>query len=301
MSTDPDMTRIVRSWLRTDEHESADRVVDHVLAVLDATPQRRPLWPARRIADMNTFAKIAVAAAAVVVVAIAGINLLPASSGVGGGPAVSPSPSPSPTPSPTPSPSPTPAAVFPPSGDLAIGRHPMTLAGVPLTFNVAISGWVSNGEWGIDRSTGMAPDGAGFIFWSTQTPVGVFVDPCANRRGPSLGSSAEDLAAAVASLPGVDLVSGPSDVTVGGYPAKHVAITIREDIGCRAESFNLWYAPREDLARYASELGSTIRVWIVDVNGKLVWIDGETYKGAGPGPGQEIQQIIDSIQFEHVL
>ena len=31
---------------------------------------------------------------------------------------------------------------------------------------------------------------------------------------------------------------------------------------------------------------------------EIVWIDGETYKGAGPGPGQEIQQIIDSIQFE---
>jgi hypothetical protein len=294
MSTNRDMTRIVRSWLRTDEHESADRVLDHVLAVLDATPQRRSPWPARRIADMNTLAKFAIAAAAVVVVAVVGINLLPASGGVGGGSNLSPSPSLAPTA--PPSPSPSPAAVFPTKGDLAIGQHAMTLAGVPLTFNVAISGWVSNGEWGIDRSTGMTPDGAGFIFWSTQTPVGVFTDPCAAVKGPPLASAA-DLAAAVASLPGIDVVSGPSDVTVGGYPAKHVVITVREDVGCRAESFNLWYAPRADLARYASELGSTIRVWIVDVDGTLVWIDGETYKGAGPEPAQQIQQIIDSIRF----
>ena len=41
-----------------------------------------------------------------------------------------------------------------------------------------------------------------------------------------------------------------------------------------------------------------MRVWIIDVDGTIVWIDGETYKGAGPGPGEEIQQIIDSIQFE---
>jgi hypothetical protein len=27
------------------------------------------------------------------------------------------------------------------------------------------------------------------------------------------------------------------------------------------------------------------------------WIDGETYKGAGTGRAQEIQQIIDSIHF----
>ena len=79
MSADRDTTRIVRSWLRTDEHESADRILGDVLALLDATPQRRPMWPARRIADMNTFAKLATAIAAVVVAAVVGVNLLPGS------------------------------------------------------------------------------------------------------------------------------------------------------------------------------------------------------------------------------
>ena len=99
-------------------------------------------------------------------------------------------------------------------------------------------------------------------------------------------------------MPGTDLVSGPEDVTVGGHPAKHVALIVRQDAGCDAGSFYLWYAPSPDLARYATQLGSKIRVWIVDVDGKLVWIDGETYKGAGPRPGQDIQKIVDSIQFE---
>ena len=72
MSADRDITRIVRSWLRTDEHESADRVLGIVLALLDTTPQRRSWWPARRIADMNAYAKILIAAAAVVVVAVVG-------------------------------------------------------------------------------------------------------------------------------------------------------------------------------------------------------------------------------------
>jgi len=106
----------------------------------------------------------------------------------------------------------------------------------------------------------------------------------------------------VAAIPGTDLVSGPSDVTVGGYPAKHVVLTFGKDADCNADGrltggeFYLWYAPSD--ARYATELGSTIRVWIVDVDGAIVWIDGETNKGAGPEPGLEIQQIIDSIQFE---
>ena len=64
MATERDVTRIVQSWLRTDEHESADRVLDNVLALLDATPQRRSWWPARRFADMNITAKLATAAAA---------------------------------------------------------------------------------------------------------------------------------------------------------------------------------------------------------------------------------------------
>jgi hypothetical protein len=83
MSTDRDTTRIVRSWLRTDEHESADDVLDAVLAMLDATPQRRAWWPARRIADMNTFSKLAAAAAAVAVAVVASIMVLGGGSGPG--------------------------------------------------------------------------------------------------------------------------------------------------------------------------------------------------------------------------
>ena len=92
MSTHLDMTRIVRSWLRTDEHESADRVLDNVLALLDATPQHRAQWPVRRFVDMNAYLKLAIAAAAVVVVALVGYNLLPTrpTGGVGG---TQPSPS----------------------------------------------------------------------------------------------------------------------------------------------------------------------------------------------------------------
>jgi hypothetical protein len=294
MTTERDVTRIVRSWLRTDEHESADRVLETVLVRLDTTRQRRSWWPTRRYADMHTYAKLAIAAVAVVAVAVVAINLLPASGGVGGGPAVSPSPSATTLPSP----SPTSAAVFPPAGKLAIGRHSMTIEGVPFSFNVPTSDWISHDGFGIDKSTGKTPAGAGFIFWVDDTPTGVFADPCAGVQAPPIGPSAADLAAAVAKVPGTDLVSGPSDVTVGGRPAKHVVLTVREDVHCAANDFYLWYAPTPGIARYATALGSTISVWIIDVDGTLVWIDGETYKGAGPGPGQELQQIVDSIQFE---
>jgi hypothetical protein len=299
MDTGPDVTRIVRSWLHTDEHESADRVLAIVLDQLDTTRQRRPRWPARRFADMNSYAKLLIAAAAVVVVAVVGINLVPAGGGTGGVPAASPSPSR------TPSPSSTPAAAFPPAGELAVGvRHATHGGGIPYSFSVPTSGWVSNGQWGIDKSSGVSSEGAGFILWPDEAPVGVFADPCARVTAAPIGPSAAELAAAVATLHGTQLVSGPSDVTVGGYPAKQVVLTFGESADCNADGqlaadeFYLWYAPTEGNARYATELGSTIRVWIIDVDGKIVWIDGETFEGAGPEPAQEIQQIVDSIQFE---
>ena len=195
-------------------------------------------------------------------------------------------------------PSSTPAAVFPPIGKLAMGaRHSMTRDGVRFSLSVPTSDWISNGDFAIDKSGGVTSDGAGFIFWG-DAPIGVFADPCAQKRSPPVGASVADLAAAVATVPGTDLVSGPSDVTVGGHPAKHLVLTVREDVGCTAEDFYLWYAATPGLARYATELGSTIGVWIVDVDGKIVWIDGETFKGAGAEPGREIQQIVDSIAFE---
>ena len=76
MTAERDVTRVVRSWLRLDEHDSADRVLENVLASLDATPQRRSWWPARRIADMNKLLPLAAAAAALLVVAVVGYNLL---------------------------------------------------------------------------------------------------------------------------------------------------------------------------------------------------------------------------------
>ena len=95
MSQERDVTRLVRSWIREDQHESADRLLGVVLDRLDTTPQRRPWLPAWRSNRMNTYVKFIAAAAAVLVVAFAGFQLLPRGGGVGGEPTIEPSPSPS--------------------------------------------------------------------------------------------------------------------------------------------------------------------------------------------------------------
>jgi hypothetical protein len=96
MSQERDVTRLVRSWIREEQHESADRILGVVLDRLDTTPQRRSWWSARRPNRMNTYAKLIAAAAAVLVVAVVGYQFLPTQSGGSGGqPTLEPSPSPS--------------------------------------------------------------------------------------------------------------------------------------------------------------------------------------------------------------
>jgi len=98
MTTERDTrTSIVLSWLREDRHEDAEGVLLRALDEIDATPQRRPVWPARRIPNMNAYAKLAIAVAAVVVIAVAGLQLLPRNSSSVGGPPATATPAASPS------------------------------------------------------------------------------------------------------------------------------------------------------------------------------------------------------------
>ena len=301
MITDRDLNRIVRSWLKENTHEDAGRVLDSALYEVDTTPQRQPSWLERGFPLMSNAVRFALAAAAAAVLALIGYQLLIAPNVGGPGPAASQAASPSISAAPSPAPSAA-AQAFPPPGPLAIGRHSMTLAGVPLSIEVRTAGWTSNGDFDIHRGDPPTPDAAGFVFWRASAADNVFGDPCAHTPlSPPAGSSAAELAAAVSAVPGTDLVSGPSEVTVGGYPTQHVVLTVREDVGCAPNEFYLWYDDDvlgEADGRYATELGSTIYVWIIDVDGTHVWIDGETYATSGPQAEQDVRQMVDSIRFE---
>jgi hypothetical protein len=299
MTAQPDIDRLISAFLEEGTAELPDRTYDVVRSEIDRTRQRVVIGP-WRAPDMNTIAKFAIAAAAVVVVAVAGINLMPRND-VG---APAPSPSASPSVSPTQATSPQAAETFPPDGPLAIGRYGMTtMEGVRLSFAVPASGWSSHVPGNsIGKGPFGKPDGAGINFWPS-APDNVYSDPCAHTPlNPPAGGSASSLAAAAATIPGTDRVSGPTSIQVGGRGAQHVVVKIREDLGCDPDLAYLWYDDRTGGAtggwRWASALGSTHRVWIIDVDGQLVWIDSETFKGGGPEIEQEIQQIIDSIQFK---
>jgi hypothetical protein len=269
-----------------------------------------PRFGLMRTVTMVTPVRFAITAAALVVVAIVGINLLRSSAGPGG-------PTASASQLGSASVSPEPTSVGSPetndlSGDYKIGRHLVTVDGIRFSFSVPASRWEpypskpTLAEILISKSV-QGPQGAeAVIYWATY-PDGALADPCAYLAARPPLTNGAGVASVVAMAPGTELVTGPEDVTVGGYAAKHVVVTVREAVGCEPGFFYNWKAQTGGALWTETRVGDTIRVWVVDVNGVLLFIGGETTTDSYASPlskdqmsglDREINQIVDSITFE---
>jgi hypothetical protein len=177
-----------------------------------------------------------------------------------------------------------------------VGRNALTVDGVPMSFTVRRHGWEHFGDISINKSI-LGPQGAeAMIFW-TSFPDGERADPCARLSSQPVASSVDDLAFAVSTAPGIELVSGPSDVTVGGLGAQHVVLVVLKDLGCDPGYFYIWHDRTTGALWPSTNVGDTIRVWIVQVRGTLLFIEAETTTQATAQLEHEIEQIVGSIRF----
>lgn len=287
MSTDRDTARIVRSWLRTDEHESADRVLGAVLDQLDTTPQRRAWWLAWRLPEMNHALRIALASAAVVAVAAIGISLF---RGVNvGGPDLT---------GPTPSPTPEPAVLS--DGPLEAGSYsvvPFTLPGGPITFTLTVpSGWEADAPRGLWPAGGTeGPDGAAMAFLQVE---GLYADPCTGNSGEpdvAVGPSVDDLVTALGSQPTYESTEA-TDVIVDGYLGKRLNLQLPSDVDfatCDDGQFWVW-----DAGPYAQGPGNRWQVTILDIDGTRVVLLAEDFADTPARTRAELQAIVDSVQID---
>jgi hypothetical protein len=306
VSTDRDVTRIVRSWLEDGATALPDRVLDSVLDQLPMTSQRRSWWPAWRLREMNSFAKFAIAAAAVVVVAVVSINLLPGQSGIGGpGPTASPSPSPSPS-----SPASQPASASPMTyvepTFLTAGTYAISPSGGNPGYTFTLpEGWESRFAvlW-------KGRNGPGEVAFGAWTVANVYTDPCHwqdSPLDPPVGPTVDDLAVAIASQAGRD-ASPVTDVTFGGYPAKRMEISIPAGLDvttCDDGKFSTWLAVGEnptgaDIPVVASVQlqGRTDVLYIVDVDGYRMVMDAWYLPGTPAADVTELENALDSIQIQ---
>jgi hypothetical protein len=291
MSTDRDTTRIVRSWLRTDGHESADRVLDAVLDRLDTTPQRRATWwPARRLPEMNNTAKLGLAAAALVAVAFLGLRFLVPGEGIGG-----------PGPTPTPTPDATPISLSAVSGELAAGTYVFDSPEMArrYTFTVPAGWWNHGGP--VAKGGFEPPAGAGFSVWDL-SDVRVYRDPCRVSLGfmdPAVGPTVDDFATALASFE-ERVVTPPTDVTLGGYAGKLMELMVPEDISfgdCDSNEYRTWRIGQIG-DRYHQGPGQHDRLWIIDVRGQRLAIDAAFFAATPAETLAELEAIVESIRFD---
>lgn len=139
------------------------------------------------------------------------------------------------------------------------------------------------------------PQGAeAVIFWTSMSDGPA--TPCGQWWGSPVGSIG-DFAAAVATARGTELVEEPSRVTVGGLPAQHVVVTVRQDIGCDPGFFYRWHAECRGPCWMESTVGDTIRVWFVDVDGTRLFFEAQTSTEADADLEREIERIVGSIRF----
>jgi len=290
MSTERDMTRIVRSWLEDGVTVLPDRVLDSVLDQLPATHQRRPRWPAWRIAEMNSYAKLAIAAAAVVVVAVAGMKFLSATNGPG---AESPTPSASVTATATPQPT---AVARLPEGAVDAGTYEM---GSGPTFLVTVPpGWVASGGMEL-RKQRDEPTEVALFAWSAD--LNVFTDACqSGDTEEPVGPTVDDLLTALRAQANSE-ISDPVDVSVGGVPGIKLQVSAPAGLDistCFIGSLQVWRAGQGGWLSGVGLNDAPADVYLADTPAGRLAFSPHTEPEASAADIAELDTIISSIRFQ---
>jgi len=287
MSTDHDVTRIVRSWLEEGTTVVPDRVLDGVLEQIPTTHQRRAWWPARRFPIMNNMVlRVGLAAAAVILIALLGMRLLPGTQ-VGG---------PGPTATPTFAPTPIPALK---SQESLKGRYSVN-SGLPEEVSVSVpSGWSAGDDWVVRGPKGNGPPaGMALRFYTVSN---LFRNPSSFADGllqSPPGPTANDLVQAIGRQSAWD-ASAPSDLVIDGRPAKHIQLTIPQDAKFDSRDGGAYYlfeaAGGGEIWGFSP--GQIFDIYAVDVGGRRLVMDAFHYPGTSAADVGVLLSVVATVKI----
>jgi hypothetical protein len=146
-------------------------------------------------------------------------------------------------------------------------------------------------------------------FWE---PDRVGINACDTEAHRPVGPTVADLAEAIKALPGVQ-VTGPVATTVGGRPAAQLEVAV-DASACPEQSGDCGGSPCTTVGYlwgregdiYPTQAGlqhgflteARILLWIVDVDGARIVIEGDLVPSEGPGFEEAVRRLVDSITFE---
>ena len=295
MNRPSDVETRLTAWLEEGPSSGPEEVLSRTFARTRSTRQDRVwlylLTHPTRSQPMNTLFKFAVVAALALAIGIGLGPLRPAGSNVAAGPSPSPSPSP---------------VVLPSGGSLDPGSYSMEAGPytpVGLTFTVP-TGWTTYQgvvAKGADL-TAAGPDGwEGKVMFSTWILTHIYADVCKKDTLVPVGTSVDELTTALLSQKG-RTVSGPTDVTVGGFPAKRITFTIPADLNLETcgGGLHFWPDPGPDESGGLPGFvpGGTDAVYVVDVNGQRLVLVARNNPTASAQDVAELQALVDSIHID---
>jgi hypothetical protein len=282
MSTERDVTRIVRSWLEEGGTVVPDRVLDAVLDQVPTTPQRRAFLPVRRLPIVNSTAlRIGIVAAVLIIAAVVGWRLLPGSVSPGGPPALTAKP--------------TPIPKLNSQGLLPAGRYQVD-ATLPMKVTVAVpDGWSTDTNWVVIGPNGnQAPNGMAIRFHTVKNLLVHPLSPSDGAISPPVGPSVDDLVKAMVNHRDWT-TTGPSPITIDGYVGQVVHVTLPAGTS-EATPF---YLSGDELGGdvYGWVAGQVFDIYVIDVGGKRLVIDAFHYPGTSAEDLAAQRAVLDSVQL----
>lgn len=235
---------------------------------------------------MNTITKYALGVAAAVLVAIIGFSVVNGARGnVGSGdPTVSPEPS---------------ISALSGQTQLAPGRYSIH-SGIARQVTASVpDGWSAVGDWGVRGPRGYeAPDGMGLRFY---TVGNLFNDPGSFAGGvqdPPVGPTVDDLVEAIVAQEEWTS-SSPTELTIGGFPAQHVRITIPDGAELDARDGGSFYLFQDEGAGqiWGLAAGQMFDVYVVDVDGERLVLDAFHYPETSEADLAALEAVVDTIEI----
>jgi hypothetical protein len=208
-----------------------------------------------------------------------------------------------------------PAPTSSPSPSAEVRTHVLSEASggaVGVTVTVPASGWIGTpGGWAMERlpQSFDPPAGAGIIAFVVDEEFYVYGDPCEwkSTRPATPATTVDEIIDDLASQASRD-PSMPEKITVDGYAGKKLTLHVPDDVpfeggddarftDCDGGTFATLGVAGEDPALWAQGPGEIDEIWVVDVDGRIVLLEGGYYPATPPDVVDEAHEILRSATF----